>query len=576
MLQICGRMFHIWSTFQSHMLTHSDEKPHSCHICGKAFRVKSTLKAHLKSHESKRNYCCSLCPAAFKLQHNLARHTKIHFNPTEHKCLQCNKTFSTIYGLNAHGRLHKPLSVTCPICNRCFKSLNSLKIHQLHHKYSSSPLLECKVCNKSYRFASLLRRHEKLHENVYDHHCTKCTAKFVWKSSLVHHLQTHIPKQFKCQICSETFGTNRKLNSHMKTHEVNQSPCLDSKSKSRRKLKRKKLPAGTVFNLKIKTGRRDKKKARKVLKIEKRKINSDNVNQNVEEAASQSSDLDHCTNVASTKINYEKAIAAATSGKLKKASSSTTSANTSQMDANFPTGALTKSSCNNRVTENLVSWSVCRTVAEDVPQLHIPENYEDGPMSRILSEDIMKLEENMLGIETSSVKNSPKDPPSYSSSTCMNHIRIQRFHSTPESEHRLHESGIIDSPMYRDSFHQFSVNSPAVNPVSINSPLINSPSHASHSPSVSCNSNLICGSDPYLHSTSSQLCLSSPHQNAFSPHFASSQFEMDVPSSTISHNPSNSGIEHPSEYCDELSPVYFTSPMLSNSPQISPEDAIDL
>ena len=73
---VCLKAFGYYTTFMSHLRTHSGERPFKCTSCHKAFTDRSTLIKHQRIHTGQRPYNCSLCGASFTQSGNLHRHRR--------------------------------------------------------------------------------------------------------------------------------------------------------------------------------------------------------------------------------------------------------------------------------------------------------------------------------------------------------------------------------------------------------------------------------------------------------------------------------------------------------------------
>jgi len=105
--QFCRKPFRHFSSYQSHVRSHTGEKPFTCSLCNKNFTQKGNLTKHMLLHQNQKPFKCDICGKQFaqkgSMKSHLLRHTKNDF----FKCNVCDKTFRQLTHLAAHEQVHK-------------------------------------------------------------------------------------------------------------------------------------------------------------------------------------------------------------------------------------------------------------------------------------------------------------------------------------------------------------------------------------------------------------------------------------------------------------------------------------
>ena len=96
---------------KSHMVMHSDERPHKCDLCGKTFARRDSLKLHGYSHKTEKPFICTYCGKAFVSKYRLHAHTLRH--EKKFPCNVCGKSYFANWALRKHMQLHTGMRRMC-------------------------------------------------------------------------------------------------------------------------------------------------------------------------------------------------------------------------------------------------------------------------------------------------------------------------------------------------------------------------------------------------------------------------------------------------------------------------------
>ncbi|KAJ8927764.1 hypothetical protein NQ314_019768 [Rhamnusium bicolor] len=130
----------------------------------------------------------------------------------------------------------------CPHCERSFPLKQLLDLHiPNHNRERCFKAFDCIVCTKSFSRESLLRRHEKIHNDVPKYMCSQCDKTFLTKQYLDAHMEKHKKKRpawndtklstattnpHKCNYCEASFTSAIKLTRHITSHAgLRPYPC---------------------------------------------------------------------------------------------------------------------------------------------------------------------------------------------------------------------------------------------------------------------------------------------------------------------------------------------------------------
>ncbi|XP_062394881.1 zinc finger protein 1035 [Sardina pilchardus] len=263
---ICNKVFKLRAQYNSHMKTHSSEKPYKCQDCDKVFKYSWNLNRHRREQCDRKEepsqspmsykeqemedteqtnapslstlptrFKCPLCPRAFKYSYNLVRHLRV----------QCLKEYT-----KADGKGKTSSGYKCPLCGVVFTIVCNLA---RHIKNTCLPLYKTKFSKiKQEMKSEVLGKKSKPKASKKSppigafYKCKLCPAVFSHTSGLFKHSRKHRlsaktgkpvryrtanpddlkvtsdqrqEEKLSCRFCGKRFTESLTLKNHMAQHK---------------------------------------------------------------------------------------------------------------------------------------------------------------------------------------------------------------------------------------------------------------------------------------------------------------------------------------------------------------------
>jgi KRAB domain-containing zinc finger protein len=180
----CRYSTNIFKNRRRHMRRHQRtelKKTHACHICGKSVSGQRSLESHIEyCHEIKEKTFQCFCGKSYKRKTELQQHTRLFHE--------------------------KKYSYFCKVCDKSYSNATYYRDHMQNHDSNGKKKFACETCGKLFALESLLKQHQKIHQEptVACEH-SNCPKMFhVQALAKKHYKQTHLRESRACEFCGKS------------------------------------------------------------------------------------------------------------------------------------------------------------------------------------------------------------------------------------------------------------------------------------------------------------------------------------------------------------------------------------
>ncbi|KAK6167846.1 hypothetical protein SNE40_021783 [Patella caerulea] len=240
---ICELCCGLHKNIKKHRTSHPDTMQNTCGFCGVQLANRSTVIRHYQmKHKSKKNLDCKFCDRLIGSEKKYRKHYLKHHSsrvskngdqdsgsesesePAIHPCTYCEAMFSTTTLLRAHELKHTEKQLFCDICNKeCYGEKQLDKHRKLQHNIEKPQI--CQICGETFESNKLLRSHVAKHKRFKGEKCficQYCAKKFSSSASLGIHIKRfhdiNAKFKFECKTCGKGFDCKSLLRCHVRVH----------------------------------------------------------------------------------------------------------------------------------------------------------------------------------------------------------------------------------------------------------------------------------------------------------------------------------------------------------------------
>ena len=236
---LCSKMFYTPAHLQTHLTTHTNEKPFKCSFCSYQSKTRHNLSCHLQdvhaqflTGEEQGRHKCELCNFSTGMSRKLRRHLASHIDERPYACTfpGCSYRAKRSDSLKSHTtHIHAPEIHRCPEPDCIYVGKNKLLLRV--HLKSHNKRFPCVVpgCNRQFHSEVSLLKHQSMHDPTRKYECNRCPLRFIVERELRLHAESvhGEGRRFHCPRCSKSYSRRNNLRAHIRrVHQEEESTLL--------------------------------------------------------------------------------------------------------------------------------------------------------------------------------------------------------------------------------------------------------------------------------------------------------------------------------------------------------------
>ena len=130
----------------------------------------------------------------------------------------CNKVSYSVRAWNSHYRITHKKRLKCNSCPKLCATPSSLRDHRTHHRAATH---RCPNCALMFVYKSAMQLHRIVHSKhkLFKCFAGNCNASYKWRQDLHRHIQRHLQIVHRCRLCEYSSSEARLVRRHQRVHK---------------------------------------------------------------------------------------------------------------------------------------------------------------------------------------------------------------------------------------------------------------------------------------------------------------------------------------------------------------------
>ena len=139
----------------------------------------------------------------------------------------CNNVSHSVRDWNSHYRITHKKRLKCNSCPKLCATPSSLQDHRAYHRAATH---QCPNCAQMFVYKSAMQLHRIVHlkHKLFKCFAGNCNASYKWRQDLHRHIQHHLQIVHRCRLCEYSSSEARLVRRHQRVHnDVYKYYCMN-------------------------------------------------------------------------------------------------------------------------------------------------------------------------------------------------------------------------------------------------------------------------------------------------------------------------------------------------------------